>query len=143
VRPVGLLLLALLAWVAWAYTTPGGPSARINNWIDQTRGDVVAASAGPGLRQTANYFDQLYASQGSYPNMSDTTIQEDPNAGFGLGMSFTWCNSQAVVLRTPTAGGSVSRLLLGGKDLGEVNGAENCPTNFEKPSPWKLPDSGG
>jgi hypothetical protein len=143
IRPVGLLLLALLAWVGWAYTTPGGPSARINDWIDQTRGDVAAASAGPGLRQTATYFNQLYATQGSYPNMSDTTIQQDPNAGFGLGMSFTWCSGQAVMLRSPTAAGSVSRLLVAGDDLGEVNGAQGCPVNLAKPSPWKLPKQSG
>lgn len=143
IRPAGLLLLALLGWVGWAYTTPGGPSARINDWIDQTRGDVAAASAGPGLHQTATYFNQLYASQGSYPNMSDTAIQEDPNAGFGLGTRFTWCNGQAVVLQSPTAGGSVSRLLVGGKDLGEVVGAHGCPSNLAKPAPWKADTATG
>jgi hypothetical protein len=141
IRPSGLLLLALLAWVGWAYTTPGGPSARINDWIDQTRGDVAAVSAGPGTHQTAAYFNQLYTTSGSYPNMSDTTIQEDPNAGFGLGMTFTWCSGQAVLLRSPSASGSVSRLLVSGKDLGEVNGAPGCPANLAKPSPWKLPKS--
>jgi hypothetical protein len=139
VRPMGVLLLALLAWVGWAYTTPGGPSARINDWIDQTRGDVEAVSAGPGLRQTASYFDQLYATEHSYPDLSDTALQEDPNAGFGLGMRFLWCSGQAVVLQAPTAGGSVSRLLLNGTDLGEVDRAQGCPTDLAKPAPWKLP----
>jgi len=138
---MGLLLLALLAWVGWAYTTPGGPSARINDWIDQTRGHVAAASAGPGLRQATTYFNQLYATERSYPNMPDTAIQEDPNAGFGLGMTFTWCSGQAVVLRAPIAGGSVSRLLVSGKDLGEVGGAQACPADLAKPAPWKLPAS--
>ena len=141
IRPMGILLVAVLAWVGWAYTTPGGPSARINDWIDQTRGEVAAVSAGPGLEQTATYFDQLYSTERSYPNMSDTALQEDPNAGFGLGMSFTWCSGQAVVLRAPTAGGAVSRLLVSGKDLGEVDGAQNCPADLAKPAPWKLPAS--
>ena len=141
IRPMGVVLVALLAWVGWAYTTPGGPSARINDWIDQTRGDVAAVSAGPGLRQTASYFDQLYATERSYPNLSDTALQEDPNAGFGLGMRFMWCSGQAVVLQAPTAGGSVSRLLLSGDDLGEVSGARTCPADLAKPSPWKLPSS--
>jgi len=139
IRPSAVIVLPLVVWLGWAYTTPGGPSARINDWIDRTRGDVAAASAGPGLHQTANYFNQLYAVQGDYPNMSDTALQEDPNAAFGLGMSFTWCNGQAVVLRAPTAGGSVSRLLVSGRDLGDVNGAQNCPANLAEPSPWKLP----
>ena len=62
--------------------------------------------------------------------------------GFGLGMSFVWCNAQAVVLRAPTADGSVSRLLVTGKDLGEVNGAPVCPANLQKPSPWTADPSG-
>ena len=33
------------------------------------------------LHKTADYFDGLYATQGSYPHLSDTQLQEDPNAG--------------------------------------------------------------
>jgi hypothetical protein len=138
IRPVGVLVLAVLAWVGWAYTTPGGPSARINDWIDNTRNDVAAAGVSPGLRHTTTYFNGLYASQGSYPNMTDTAMQEDPKAGFGLGMKFIWCSPQAVVLQSPSAGGSVSRLLVAGRDLGEVGGAQGCPVTLAKPSPWKL-----
>jgi hypothetical protein len=138
IRPIGLVLLAVLGWVGWAYTTPGGPSARISSWIDHTRGVVDTASIGPGLHQTASYFDQLYAAEGSYPNMSDTAIQEDPKAGFGLGMNFIWCNGQAVVLQAPTAGGTVSRLLVGGHDLGDVTQSAGCPANLARPSPWKA-----
>ena len=139
IRPVALVAFVLLGWVAWAYTTPGGPSARINEWIDHTRGDVAAAGLGPGLHQTTSYFNGLYAAQGSYPSMSDTEIQEDPKAGFGLGMKFVWCNSQAVVLQAPSAGGFVTRLLVAGKDYGDVNGALGCPANLAKPTPWKVP----
>ena len=32
--------------------------------------------------------------------MSETAIQEDPNAGFGLSMNFIWCSPQAVVLQS-------------------------------------------
>jgi hypothetical protein len=136
IRPSGLILLALLGWVGWAYTTPGGPQARISNWIDRTRGDVAKVSVGPGLGQTASYFNRLYATQGAYPDMSQTAIQEDPNAAFGLGMNFIWCNGQAVVLQAPSADGTVSRLLLGGKDLGDVNVAQGCPTDLSRPEPW-------
>ena len=138
IRPVGVVLLALLGWVGWAYTTPGGPSARISSWIAHTRGVVDTASSGPGLHQTATYFDQLYAAEGSYPNMSDTAIQEDPKAGFGLGMNFIWCSGQAIVLQAPTAGGTVSRLLVGGHDLGDVTTSAGCPANLAHPSPWKA-----
>jgi hypothetical protein len=138
IRPVGVVLVAVLGWVGWAYTTPGGPSARISSWIDHTRGVVDTASIGPGLHQTATYFDQLYAAEGSYPNLSETTIQEDPKAGFGLGMNFIWCNEQAVVLQAPTAGGTVSRLLIRGHDIGDVTSAAGCPANLAHPAPWKL-----
>ncbi len=138
IRPVGLLLLAVLAWVGWAYSTPGGPSARIGGWIDRTRDDVAAAGVSPGLRQTADYFNGLYATQRSYPDMSDSEIQQDPKAGFGISMNFIWCNSQAVVLQSLSAGGSVSRLLLAGRDLGEVGGSQGCPVNLARPTPWKL-----
>jgi hypothetical protein len=139
IRPIGLVLLALLGWVAWAYTTPGGPTARINDWISHTRGDVAAFGIGQGLGQTTTYFNGLYATQGSYPDMTDTAIQEDPNAGFGLSMKFMWCSSQAVVLQSLAAGGTVSRLLVAGREVGEVNGAYGCPANMAKPVPWKLP----
>jgi hypothetical protein len=142
VRPSAVILLPLAVWVGWAYTTPGGPSARINDWIDRTRGNVEAASAGPGLHQTASYFNQLYAVQGDYPNMSDTAIQGDPKAGFGLSMNFLWCGPQAVVLQSLSAGGSVSRLLVAGKDLGEVSGSQRCPVNLAKPAPWKPANAG-
>jgi hypothetical protein len=138
IRPAGLLILAVLAWVGWAYTTPGGPSARIGDWIDHTRTDVADVSLGPGLHKTANYFNQLYATQGSYPHLSDTQVQQDPNADFGLNMNYTWCGPGAVVLVSNGAGGSVSRLLLGGKDLGNVSGVHGCPTNLSKPIPWKA-----
>jgi hypothetical protein len=143
IRPVVLVLFVLLGWVGWAYTTPGGPSARINDWIDRTRGDVAAAGLGPGLRQTTSYFNGIYAAQGSYPDMSDTAIEEDPRAGFGLGMNFVWCNSQAVVLQTPSAGGFVTRLLVSGREYGDVDGALGCPANLAKPVPWKVPKRAG
>jgi hypothetical protein len=138
IRPAGLLLLAVLTWVAWAYTTPGGPSARINDWIDHTRTDVADVSLGPGLHKTANYFNQLYATQGSYPHMSDSEVEQDPNAGFGINQTYTWCAPSAVVLTSNGAGGSVSRLLLSGKDLGNVNGVYGCPGDLSKPAPWTV-----
>jgi len=140
-RPAVLVLLLVVVWVAWAYTTPGGPSARIRGWIDHTRTDVADVSLGPGLHKTADYFDQLYATQGSYPHLSDTQLQQDPNAAFGINMTYAWCGPGAVVLTSNGAGGSVSRLLLGGNDLGNVSGGYGCPANLAKPAPWKLPKS--
>jgi len=139
IRPVGVLLVVVLGWVAWAYTTPGGPEARIGDWIDRTRTDVADVAVGPGLHRTASYFNQQYATQGSYPHLTDTQVQQDPNAAFGINMSYTWCSPSAVVLTSDGAGGTVSRLLLGGRDLGNVSGDYGCPANLTKPAPWKVP----
>jgi hypothetical protein len=138
IRPVWILLALVLGWVGWAYTTPGGPQARIRSWIDHTRNDVNDVSLGPGLHKTANYFDGLYATQGRYPDLSESQIQQDPNAAFGINMSYTWCGPQAVVLVSNGAGGSVSRLLLAGRDLGNVSGSYGCPANLSKPLPWRV-----
>ena len=138
IRPGAILLLIPLGWLGWAYTTPGGPSARINEWIDHTRTDVADVSASPSLHQTAAYFNGLYASQGSYPNLSDSALQAEPKAGFGLSMVFTWCSGRAVVIQSPSAGGTLSKLLVDGKDLGNVVGAATCPANLAHPAPWKA-----
>jgi hypothetical protein len=139
IRPAWVLVLLVAGWLGWAYTTPGGPSARIRGWIDHTRTDVADVSLGPGLHRTANYFNGLYATQGSYPHMSDTQLQQDPNAAFGINMGYNWCAPNAIVLTSNGAGGTVSRLLLGGRDLGNVSGLYGCPSNLAKPAPWKVP----
>jgi hypothetical protein len=139
IRVLPVVAIALLSWIGWAYTTPGGPSARIREWIDHTRGDISQASVNPDLRRSAAYFNGLYATQHSYPNPSDDTIQAAPDSGFGLGMSFVWCGPRAVVLHTLSSGGSVSRLLLDGKDLGNVASSRPCPSNLAHPAPWKIP----
>jgi hypothetical protein len=143
IRPAAVLLLLVAGWLAWSYTTPGGPSARIESWIDHTRSDVADVSLGPGLHRTANYFNGLYATQGSYPHLTDSQLQQDPNAAFGINMGYQWCSPGAVVLTSNGAGGSVSRLLLAGKDLGNVNGVYGCPANLRKPQPWSLPKATG
>jgi len=125
-------------WLGWAYTTPGGPSARIQAWIDQTRTDVADVSASPSLQQTAAYFNGLYVSQGSYPDLSDSALQGDPKAGFGLSMVFTWCSARDVVIQSPSAGGTLSKLLVDGRDFGNVVGAAYCPANLAHPAPWKV-----
>ncbi len=137
IRPAGVFVLAVLAWLGWAYTTPGGPSARIRGWIDHTRGDIADVSANPNFQQPTSYFNGQYAQNGRYPDPSDTDIQQNPQAGLGPGTSFIWCGPNAVVLQTLSSGGSVSRLLLDGSSLGNVPSAHGCPTNLANPLPWK------
>jgi hypothetical protein len=135
VRPGFIFALAVLTWLGWAYTTPGGPSARIRGWIDHTRGVVAEATVNPDIKRSADYFNGLYAKQGSYPNLSDSDLQASP--GFGLSEKVLYCGPRALVLQSLSAGGSVSRLLLDGKDLGSVATARECPQDFSHPAPWK------
>jgi hypothetical protein len=137
IRPGWTLALALLTWIGWAYTTPGGPSARIRGWIDDTRGVVAEATANPDLIRTARYFNGLYKTQGSYPNLPKSAVESSP--GFGLSDTLLYCGPRAIVLQSLSPGGSVSRLLLDGEDLGTVPKARACPRNLSRPEPWKLP----
>ncbi len=139
IRPGWILALALVSWIGWAYTTPGGPSARIGGWIDHTRGVVAEATVNPDFHRNTQYFNSLYATQGSYPNLSDSAIQATP--GFGLSETLVYCGPRAIVLQSLSSGGSVSRLLLNGKDLGNVPNARPCPTDLAHPAPWKIPKS--
>jgi hypothetical protein len=88
------------------------------------------------VRRNAEYFNGLYASQGRYPNLSDSAVQASP--GFGLSETLVYCGPNAIVLQSLSSGGSVSRLLLGGKDLGTVNNTRGCPSDLTNPAPWKL-----
>ena len=137
IRPGWILALALVTWIGWAYTTPGGPSARIRGWIDHTRGVVAEASVNPDVRRSAEYFNSLYQTQGHYPNLSDSAIQASP--GFGLAETLVYCSPRAIVLQSLSSGGSLSRLLLDGKDLGNVPNTHSCPNDYTNPAPWKLP----
>ena len=136
IRPVWVLLIAVLSWVGWAYTTPGGPGARVRSWIDHTRGDVAQMSVNPDLHQTAQYFNGLYKTQGSYPDLSQSAVEATP--GFGLSMNLVWCSPRDVIITSLSSGGSLSRLLLDGKDLGNVPNTIPCPANLSNPQPWKL-----
>ena len=137
VRPAWIFVLLVATWFAWAYTTPGGPSARIRGWIDHTRGVVAEASVNPDVRRSAQYFNKLYATQGRYPNLSDEAIAASP--GFGLSETLVYCGPRAIVLQSLSSGGSLSRLLLDGKDLGNVSSTRGCPSNLAHPAPWKVP----
>ena len=43
-----------------------------------------------------------------------------------------------MVLTSLTGSGTISRLLLAGKDMGDVHGLQHCPADLTNPLPWKL-----
>jgi hypothetical protein len=132
-----LLLIGVGTWAIWAQQRPGGISGTIDSWISNVRGDVAQVSSDPDVAKARRYFNAQYKQTGAYPQLSDADLTAA--AGVGLGVSLYWCNSQAVVLQGASGGGTVSRLLLGGHDLGAVDGRHDCPVNMVNPAPWKKP----
>ena len=130
-RLLWLVAVALVAWFVWATQQPGGVSGTVNGFIEQVRGGVQRASAGPDVRRAASYFNNQYAQTGTYPQLTEEQMTA---AGVGIDVDVANCGGQAVVLQTLT----VSRLLLAGQDLGEVGGRLPCPTDLRHPSPWKA-----
>jgi hypothetical protein len=124
-----LLLAGLGSWLGWAMNQPGGVSGTINGFIEHVRGDVQDASGGQSLGHAAKYFNEQYANAGQYPRPTDDQLSA---AGISVDVDIQYCGSDAVVLRTLT----VSRLLLDGKDLGELSGRRDCPADLNNPSPW-------
>jgi hypothetical protein len=129
-----LLAIGLGTWFAWAAQRPGGASGAVSGWISEVRGDVAKVSADPDLATARRYFNDQYAKTHSYPQMSDSDLLA---AGIGIGVNVRQCTSQAVVIQGASGGGTVSRLLLAGRDLGAVSGRYDCPTDLTHPAPWK------
>lgn len=130
-----LVLLALGGWFAWASTTPGGVSARVNGFVDHLRGDVEQATADPQLRRAADALDAAFARDGHYP--SPDQMRDDPAFSVGVGVNITICGPRDVVVSGLTGSGTVSRLLLDGKVRGDLSGAVACPLDPDAPAPWK------
>lgn len=125
-----LLAIGLAAWVAWAAQQPGGVSGTVSGFIAHVRGDVQDVSGGASLKHASGYFNNAYAQNGVYPRPTEEQLGA---ADIGVDVDVVDCGGQGVVLRTLT----VSRLLVAGKDLGEVSGSQACPADLNDPSPWK------
>ena len=132
---VALLVIGLGTWGVWAQQRPGGVSGTIDGWISHVRGDVAKVSADPDVAKARRYFAGQYQSTDAYPEMSESDLTA---VGIGVGVNVFWCSPQAVVIQGATGGGQSSRLLLAGKDLGEIQGMYGCPSNLGAPAPWKL-----
>jgi hypothetical protein len=130
-----LLIVGLGTWAYWASQRPGGVSGTVNGWISSVRGDVAKVSADPDVSTARRFFNGQYAASGSYPVMSESDLA---GVGIGVGVTIENCGSQAVVIQGASGGGTASRLLLAGHDLGELNGKYDCPTDLTHPAPWKT-----
>jgi hypothetical protein len=132
-----VILVGLLSWFGWASTTPGGVSARVNGFIDQLRGDVEQATADPSLRRAAEALDAVFQRDGRYPAASSPELRDDPAYGIGVGVEVMACGPRDVVVVGLTGRGTVSRLLVDGKVVGDVAGSAPCPADPDQPRPWR------
>lgn len=143
VRPLPVLLMVIVGWTGWAATTEGGVSARANDIVDSIRDLLADATTDPGLKRGAVYFNDRFAREGAYPRLSSGELQGEPETAWSLGVEVLWCSPRAIVLQGLTGSGTISRLLLDGRDLGDVAGEHRCPADLTAPAPWELPDAGG
>jgi hypothetical protein len=132
---LALLIVGVGTWAYWAQQRPGGISGTVSSWVASVRGDVAKVSSDPDLAKARRYFNGQYAATSQYPNMSENDLA---GVGIGVGVTVDWCSPQAVVIQGASGGGTASRLLLAGKDLGEVQGQYPCPNDMTHPAPWKL-----
>jgi hypothetical protein len=140
IRPLHVVGLAVLGWLAWAATTPGGVPARLEAISESIEGLLDDATTDPGLKRAATYYNARYERDGAYPDLTEEEIRNDPDAGWGVGVDVSWCSREAIVLQSMTGRGTISRLLVGGRDLGDVPGEQACPADLTNPLPWEYRD---
>jgi hypothetical protein len=128
-----LLLVGLAVWLGWASQRPGGISGTVNGWIENVRGDVVKVSADPDLHKAAKYYNDQFKATDAYPQLTEDELATH---GVGMGVTVVWCNTQAVVIQGAVGGGTASRLLINGHEIGTVTGKQDCPVSLADPSPW-------
>jgi hypothetical protein len=135
--PIGVVVIVFLAaWMLWAQSHAGGARAQIEHAIEKARGAVEHATTDPGLKRAAIYFNAQYERDGRYTSLSDAERGTDPAADWGVGVTVELCSPQVMVLRSLTGAGTVSRLLLSGRDLGDAIGEHACPSDYANPKPW-------
>jgi hypothetical protein len=141
--PLGaLLVLAVAAWFGWAQLQEGGARRQIQHAIDSARGAVEHATTDPGMKRAALYFDEQYARDGHYTQITEAEQRDADGGDWGVGVTVNYCNDQALVLHSLTGAGTLSRLLYRGQDLGDALGEHACPSDYGNPVPWSLKRSG-
>jgi hypothetical protein len=129
--------VALAALVGWALISPGGIRSYLSGIGSSIDSTVHVLTQSRDLERATKMFNAWYAEQGRYPDYSQSQLDEQADAGWSPGMDLSWCTPRAVVLTSLTASGTVSRLLLDGKVVGDVSGAVACPVDLVDPLPWK------
>jgi hypothetical protein len=129
-------MVVAVAVLGWAALSPGGLEARLTGVDSGLKHAVASITQNRALENASTMFDKWYAQQGSYPNETQSQLDQDPDASWGPGIDVQWCSPRAVVLTSLTVSGTVSRLLLDGAAHGDITGKVACPKNVDDPSPW-------
>ena len=138
VRIVHVVVVVALGWLGWASTTDGGVSARIDDLVSRGRSAVQGATEDPSIKQASQALNARFERSGSYPVVTEALLREDPELTWGVGVETYWCSSRSMVLTGLTGHGTVSRLLVDGHVVGDVDGQQSCPTDLVNPEPWKY-----
>lgn len=134
-----LAVLAVVVTVGWSVTTPGGIGRWFDEMVERGRDLVAETTEDPTIRQAEQALNGRYERDGSYPVVTESLLRSDPDLSWGVGVTVKWCQARAVVLTGLTGRGTVSRLLLDGRTVGEVSGSMPCPLDLADPAPWPAP----
>jgi hypothetical protein len=133
------LALVVVGGLAWASLSPGGLRARLSGVDSSISGTVSDLTQSRSLDQASKMFNTWYTQQGAYPDYTQSQLDEMANADWSEGMNVSWCTPRDIVLTGFTASGTVSRLLIDGKVIGDLDGQVQCPVDLVDPAPWKRP----
>jgi hypothetical protein len=125
------------AGLLWAALSPGGIEERLTGISSSMRGAVSSLTQNGDLDKASKMFDGWYVQQGTYPEYTQSQLDDQAGASWSEGMDVSWCTPRDVVLTSLTASGTVSRLLLDGQVVGDVDGRIACPVDLVNPLPWK------
>ena len=131
------LAVAVVGVLAWASLSPGGLRARLSGVDSSLTGAVADLTQSRSIDQASKMFNGWYTQRGAYPDYTQSQLDEMANADWSEGMNVNWCGPRDIVLTGFTASGTVSRLLIDGKVVGDIKGAGPCPTDLTDPTPWK------
>jgi hypothetical protein len=136
-----VLLVTVAGFALWGTSTPGGVPARLDDFWRWVQGGVERATVDPQLKRIETSLDAWFARSGSYPDRAefDPATPGDPG-GDGIelpvGVAISFCGPRHVVVSALTSRGTVSRLLVDGARVGDVEGNPGCPLDPDAPAPW-------
>jgi len=100
-------------------------------------GTVSELTQNSQLEKATKMYNGWFDDQGRYPNYTQSQLDESSDSSWGAGMDVAWCTPRDIVLTSLTAAGTVSRLLIDGKKVGDVTGRVACPVDLVNPLPWQ------